>query len=321
MARKSLGGVLAGILAPVTTQEFAGDYFGKRPLFVRGTPHKFDGLMTPANFIHGLDRVPEIRCVFGELRQATIGPADIKEMFEAGATICVTGIERAHRRLQDAARRIEREIGFLGRVDFRAYLSPPDTGFDFHYDARIATSLQIDGSKTWWYSTEAEVAYPTENSPRSDMTAVRRSVSRHDIKKVTLRPGDLLCLPAGVWHKAEAGSGGSLALNMAFNHTGATVLDVVLQRLREKLVDRADGRQPFLLGVHNNRAGELERHWDGCLRDTQDALNALGAGTSVFQVGRHLFKRARARPATSTHSASSRFLPLRSSTRSTAHEQ
>lgn len=295
MARKSVPGVLANILAPVTTHEFVGDYFGKRPLFVRGTRPKFDRLMTPAAFIHGLDRVHEIRCVFGELRQATIGPADIKEMFQAGATICVTGLERAHRRLQAAARQIEKEIGFLGRVDFRAYLSPPDTGFDFHYDARIATSLQIDGSKTWWYSTEAEVAYPTENSHRGDMAAVRRSVSRHEIRQVALRPGDLLCLPAGVWHRAEAGSGGSLALNMAFNHAGATVLDVVLRRLREKLVDYADGRQPFLLGVNDSRAGELKRHWDGCLRDTKDALHALGSDASALQVGRQLIKRVQAR--------------------------
>ena len=246
--------------------------------------------MEPGDFIYGLDRVPEIRCVFGELRQATISPADIREMFEAGATICVTGIDRAHRSLRSAARHIEREMRYAGRVDFRAYLSPPGSGFDIHYDARVATTLQLDGTKTWWYSNEPHSPFPTENSSRADMAAIRRAVARVKLHKVTLRPGDLLCLPPGVWHKARAGAGGSLALNLAFNHTGATVLDVVLQQLRGALSALPGCREPFFEGPTGTETKPLRSHVGKCvdaivreLRSMQDAAAVIRLAQSAIR--------------------------------------
>jgi ribosomal protein L16 Arg81 hydroxylase len=282
---------LGTILDPITSQTFILKYFGKRPLFIRGCPTKFAFLMTPDAFIHGLDRAYEIRCVFGGLKQATIVPGDIKEMYEAGATICITGVERTHEWLQRISKQIENEIGFLGRVDFRAYLSPPGSGFDFHYDARVATSLQIDGSKTWWYSTEPEVAHPTVNSPRGDMHSVRRAVSKHKIKKVTLRPGDLLCLPAGVWHKAEAGRGGSLALNMAFNHSGATILDVALSQLRERMSGDKQCGHPFLMGVRDNHLDTIHSQWESCIDSLRTELEKMSSKASAVNAGHEIMAR------------------------------
>jgi ribosomal protein L16 Arg81 hydroxylase len=263
---------LAKILDPISVDAFLRESFGKRPLLIRGQPGKFDFLMKPANVIFGLDKVTEIRCVFGGLKQATISPADIREMYEAGATICVTDLQLAHRSLQTAARRVRREIGFAGRVDFRAYLSPPSSGFDFHYDARTATTLQLDGEKTWWYATSPHTLFPTENSARTDMAAVHRAVARQKIRKVTLHPGDLLCLPPGLWHKARAGDGGSLALNMAFNHGGATVGDVLVDALKASLADVPGASLPFLTGAGHTDAVELEPHLAACIAALRDTL-------------------------------------------------
>jgi ribosomal protein L16 Arg81 hydroxylase len=285
---------LTEILRPVPLRTFLLQHFGKSPLLVRGKSGKFDGLLKPRDFIHGLERVTEIRCVFGELRQATILPKDVREMFEAGATICVTGIERAHRSLQAAARHIEREIGYAGRVDFRGYLSPPGSGFDIHYDARVATTLQLDGSKTWWYSDEPYTPFPIENSSRTDMEAVRRAVSKVRLRRVTLRAGDLLCLPAGVWHRAKAGPGGSLALNMAFNHTGATILDVVLRHLRQELGTQPGCREPFFTGSRAIPAGDLQSSISQCIEClTRELANTQAR--ALFRSARRVSNR---RPAT-----------------------
>ena len=139
--------ILQKLLDPISVNMFLDNYFGKSPLLIRGKVGKFDFLLKPENFIYDLDKTVEIRCVFDGLRQATIHPKDIREMYEAGASICVTGIDRAHNSLSTAASRIEKEIDYAGRVDFRAYLSPPKTGFDIHYDARVATTLQLEGTK------------------------------------------------------------------------------------------------------------------------------------------------------------------------------
>jgi ribosomal protein L16 Arg81 hydroxylase len=283
--------VLSSVLSPVPLDTFLHEYLGRRPLLIRGTPGKFDGLMRPGEFIYGLDRVPEIRCIFGELRQATISPRDIREMFEAGATICVTGIDHAHRSLRSAAQRIEKEMGYAGRVDFRAYLSPPGSGFDIHYDARVATTLQLEGTKTWWYSNEPYSPFPIENSSRTDMAAIRRVVARVKFNKVTLRPGDLLCLPPGVWHKARAGAGGSLALNLAFNHTGATVLDVVLQELRGALSALPSCREPFFLGLPKAAEEPLRSQVGKCVEAIVNELRTMKGTTVVRRLAQNAIRR------------------------------
>ena len=274
-------GTLASLLSPLSVETFLNHYFGKRPLVIRGTPGKFDALMKPRDFIRNLDQAKEIRCVFGELRQATISPGDIREMFEAGGTICVTGIDRAHGTLRTAARRIEKEIGYGGRVDFRAYLSPPGSGFDIHYDARVATSLQLEGSKTWWYTEHPDSPYPTENSPRHDMNKIRRHVAKLKVYRINLRPGDLLCLPPGVWHKAKAGRGGSLALNLAFNHSGATILDLILQEVRDVLSTDPACRFPFLMGYRGALEHNMRSHIKKCIAALSNALRAIDNDSAV----------------------------------------
>jgi ribosomal protein L16 Arg81 hydroxylase len=282
---------LAALLDPVAVQTFLDEHFGKRPLLVRGVPGKFDALMKPSDFIYGLDRVPEIRCVFRQLKQATISPVDIREMYEAGATICVTGIDSAHRSLRTAARQIRKEIGYAGRVDFRAYLSPPGAGFDIHYDARVATTLQLLGTKTWRYSSEPDSAFPTENSSRANLAGIRREVGKLKLRKVTLRPGDLLCLPAGAWHKAQAGAGGSLALNLTFNHVGATVLDIVMQELRKTLSNLPACREPFFRGPGTAHATPLYSNINQCVDTIAHALLAMKRASALRLLGRSALQR------------------------------
>ena len=294
-SKKRKASVLSALLDPVPVDVFLNRYFGRRPLYVRGSPGKFDALLKPARFIHGLDRVAEIRCVFGELRQATIGPVDIREMYEAGATICVTGMELAHPALRRAARRIEDDLGYAGRIDVRAYLSPPGTGFDFHYDARVATSLQLDGAKTWWYSTAPEVEFPTQNSNRADMAGTLRAVGRHTLRRVTLKPGDLLCLPPGVWHKAKAGAGGSLALNLAFNHVDGTVADVLVRYLRDALSSVPEANRPFYTGTGGTDLRALATQIEASLDGVKSAIAKLEAPQRIERLSASA-KRSRQRP-------------------------
>lgn len=238
------------ILAPFPVSEFLSTYFERRPLLVRGTAEKFAHLFTAGEFKDGLDEVTEIRAVFPALRQATIGPGDIKDMMDAGASICVTGMERAHPQLQDAARRLRHELGYAGRISFRAYLSPPGCGFDLHFDARVATTLQISGTKRWWYSNETAAPFPDENSPRDpeELRSRYRVPELTELRSVLLRPGDLLCLPAGTWHRAQAKTT-SLALNLAFDHAGAGVFDVIVNALELKLLDDPAWRRPLPLAA------------------------------------------------------------------------
>lgn len=237
---------IARILRPVKVEEFLSSYFERHPLIIRGTQEKFKYLFKPDDFKFGLERVSEIRAVFPGLWQAQIHPADIKEMVKAGASICVTGIENAHPKLLQVANSIKTELSYGGTISFRAYLSPPGAGFDLHFDARVATTLQIMGSKRWWFSKAPATEFPDKNSPRQiEVLKSKYALPELDqLRSVLLRPGDLLCLPAGTWHRARAQSL-SLSLNLAFDHNGAGVFDVIVAALQEKFQNDPAWRAPL----------------------------------------------------------------------------
>lgn len=265
---------LQRMLHPLRIDEFVGKYFQRAPVKVSGTPGKFDFLFKQEEFQTGLDRVTEIRAVFPQQWQAQIHAGDIKQMLHAGATICVTGIDKAHPKLSKAAARIRSELSFAGDVSFRAYLSPPDRGFDLHFDARVATTLQIAGTKRWWYSTEPATAFPLYNSGREPAGSARNYTvpKLKSLRSVLLRPGDLLCLPAGVWHCANATTT-SLALNMAFDHCGASVFDTITGALQKRLMQDARWREPLPV-VLGPKSRTLPQSVASVMRDRIDALQA-----------------------------------------------
>jgi ribosomal protein L16 Arg81 hydroxylase len=290
---------IARILHPVSVDEFLSSYFERRPLLIRGPREKFSHIFEAQDFKFGLNRVTEIRAVFPGLWQAAIHPADIKEMTKAGASICVTGFELAHSRLLKTAASIKRELNYGGTVSFRAYLSPPGTGFDLHFDARVATTLQIAGSKRWWFSQTPAEQFPEANSPR-DRKVLEREYSvpkLSRLKSVLLRPGDLLCLPAGTWHRARAQTM-SLALNLAFDHGGAGVLDVLIDALYEKLQSDPLWRAP-LPAVPRGRRNTLPPEVAAVLRERAEMLQRVIAAVGNDEA---TLKRAWTRLVTSRNS-------------------
>ena len=279
--------VLERILAPITVAAFAERYFEKRPLRVPGRVGKFKFLFGPAEFNIGLDRATDIRAVFREGWQAHISPADIEEMIQAGATICIGGMEKAHPKLEHAASQIKRRLNYCGSVDFRAYLSSPGHGFDIHFDARVVTTLQIEGTKRWWYSAEPAVSFPSSNSgrPPSALSGEQRPPRLSALRSILLRPGDLLCLPAGTWHRARARTK-SLALNLAFDHSGAGVLDAIMTATRRRLEKEAAWRQPLPVstGKDSKRLPDpVARTLRARIDDLQAELSRLRASEAALR--------------------------------------
>jgi ribosomal protein L16 Arg81 hydroxylase len=237
---------LARILFPLSASEFVERYFQRHALKISGTRQKFDFLFRPGDLETNLERVPDILAYFPD-RQAKIDPAEIQDMVRSGATVCLIGLESAHANLANAANRIKSELHYSGEVAFRAYLSAPSRGiFDVHYDARVATTLQIAGQKRWWYATTPAVPFPLSNSGRSSQRrhSRHRPPTRASLRSVLLRPGDLLCLPAGTWHCARAQTM-SLALSLTFGHHRTGVFDSIAAALRQRLERDPAWRAPL----------------------------------------------------------------------------
>jgi ribosomal protein L16 Arg81 hydroxylase/catechol 2,3-dioxygenase-like lactoylglutathione lyase family enzyme len=229
------------LLFPISPQSFLEQYWQRRPLFIRGTPEKFQRLFDWDRFHRALEdhenRGIGIRVSFDNVSapgqmstHLPISAADVPLYLERGASVCADPIDRGDASLADFAAKVARQLQYVGGVSVKAYASPDGCGFNTHFDKGIATTLQIDGKKRWRYSTAPAVFCPTDNAlvtPGGGVRYVGRTASslaswervedvdQSSFDEVTLEPGDVLCLPAGTWHNAKA-IGRSLALNLSF---------------------------------------------------------------------------------------------------------
>lgn len=224
------------LFAPISCDEFRNTYFNKVPLYLEGNSSRMKDLFSIKKFFECLADCEDVRAVFSGLRQARIAPNDAQQMFDAGATICATGLERGARSLREVLAQLKAELRFTGNLSFRGYLSPIGAGFAPHYDPRIVTTLQIEGTKTWHFGRQPIEYLPLDNSPIPIPAEFAEHLLRVGTDTKTLNPGDVLSLPAGTIHWAESQGGSSFALNLAFDYIGDTVADHITNRIRQVLL-------------------------------------------------------------------------------------
>jgi ribosomal protein L16 Arg81 hydroxylase len=277
------GQELRALLWPISPETFVHDYWAKKPLFVKGFKDKYQGFFDAESFRQalaapGLGSDDVLRASFdaktgsgssaapkaGE-SSSSVFRASIEQavpLFKAGATLCLSQVETRVPALARFLAAIKRQLGYPGKASFSAYLSPPGSGFNWHFDGRIASTLQIEGSKRWRFSNHAAIAWPRGNGTlRADGAAhyadpnvtaqaweALAPFDADDTNEVLLEPGDLLILPAGLWHEACGGDEGSLALNLSFTPLPHTLL--VRNLLETLLTPEAEWRSmsPVLPG-------------------------------------------------------------------------
>jgi hypothetical protein len=288
---RAAGNELRALLWPISPETFVHDYWGKKSLYVKGSPEKYAGFFSTELFsgaLSGGGSFPPnfLRASFDKKTAggSSAAPASAQELFstafpanpdqavplfDAGATLCLSQVETRVPALTGFLAAIKRQLGYPGKVSFNGYLSGRQSGYNWHFDSRIATTLQIEGSKTWRFSSGPAIAWPRANgSLRADGTpqytdpgVVAQPWERlsafdpADTTEVTLEPGDLLVLPAGVWHEACGGPAGSLALNLTFTPVSYTTL--VRTLLDTLLASEAGWRSPAPV-LPGATAGEVD---------------------------------------------------------------
>ncbi|HUO37949.1 MAG TPA: cupin domain-containing protein, partial [Mycobacterium sp.] len=147
----------------------------------------------------------------------------IRNDFADGYTIVLNGVERYVHAIASLSHAIEVELNFQTHVN--AYVTPPGSqGFHPHYDDYDVLILQIQGSKTW-HLYDAAVVPPREMPRRATIDTATLALPT-DIR---LEAGDVLYLPRGQVHAAEAGAEPSIHLTVGIH--APTVLTVITRAL------------------------------------------------------------------------------------------
>lgn len=209
----------------VTPEEFADTYWGRQPLLSRagsaGGGKQFDDLITVADVDElvsqrGL-RTPFLRMARGgrvlHHRDYT-GPggagAEVADQvldervlagLADGATLVLQGLHRVWPPVGEFTRLLAADLGHPTGAN--AYLTPPgDQGFRTHYDTHDVFVLQIAGTKRWRvHRPTIEDPLPSQPGRTEEITA---TTDQQPVLDVVLEPGDVLYLPRGWPHAAQA---------------------------------------------------------------------------------------------------------------------
>jgi bifunctional lysine-specific demethylase and histidyl-hydroxylase NO66 len=229
---------LAWLLQPLPVETFLDENWGAAHHHVkRGCADYFDGLLPGMSAIDQLldsfRREPSaVRFVRGDekhgsdtyrLADGSLDLARVRNDFADGYTVVLDGVEQYVRPIASLSHSIEVELNFATKVN--AYITPPGSqGFLAHYDEHDVLILQIQGSKIWHLYNGADVS-PHEMRRREAVDQAGLPLPTD----VRLEVGDVLYLPRGRVHAAEATSEPSVHLTVGIH--APTLLALVTRAL------------------------------------------------------------------------------------------
>jgi 50S ribosomal protein L16 3-hydroxylase len=242
--------------------KFVAEYLYRLPLAAPGAAESVKSLGTWESLgeILGAE-TPEVMLVRDGERLKANRLSDEREarvVSDDGCAIIVRHAERQHPGIGRLAESFEQ--AFCGPVDVQMFVTPPGrTGFSWHYDAEDVFILQTAGSKDYALRKNTVNPWPLEETLPKDMRYDREIMP---LMTVSLEAGDLLYIPCGYWHKADASRSTEAAISLAVGVMSRTAVDV-FDRLRRRVIDSMLWRQrlPVVGAASPLTAGELEQEY------------------------------------------------------------
>ncbi len=162
-------------------------------------------------------------------------------------------------------RALEAELGApKGIGAIRTFASPGEGGLEFHYDQGETFIVQLEGTKQ--IRLARTTPYPTRQFRPGKTPAHEHypefgagfpNAAPGDGPVVELRPGSVLYIPRGMWHRTEASSGASFSASVCVDTPNA--IDVLLPYLRDTLRSSPEWRKPLFGAWGQDRSAAREQ--------------------------------------------------------------
>jgi lysine-specific demethylase/histidyl-hydroxylase NO66 len=299
-------GVLESRLIDIGYERFASEIWGRTALLTRGISDFSDvfsadavdelisrrGLRTPfLRVAKGGSTLPDSSFTSPAGVGATIADqlddTELWRKFADGATLVLQALHRTWEPVSSLSAQLSSELGHP--VQANAYITPPQNrGFDDHYDVHDVFVLQIEGTKRWIIHEPVHVD-PLRSQPWTDRrSAVAEAAQGRAYIDTVLEPGDVLYLPRGWLHAAEAQGKVSIHLTLGVhNWTRHALAEQLAQAALAALCDDPEMRRSLPLGV-DGPEGEI-----AAVRERLAAAVLEADTTSLF----HRTRRGQGRPA------------------------
>lgn len=279
---------LSQLLEPMSTEEFLNEAWPSLPYVTHGLALRE---LTSLPFLESLDalltqwprkiqvHLPDAR---DESSAIEADPQHARKLFANRMALLFNNAQTQSPVLERWLADIHAELGLPRSTYSRCmiYATPDGKGTAAHFDQNINFVLQIHGEKTWWLAPNETFENPTERftigqpvDPELASYAMTEPPAKmpEPAQKVVLKPGSMLFVPRGYWHRTEA-SGEALALNFTFSQP--TYLDLFLLALRSRLTLSYEWRAlaDGVTSVDSARREQATAQLDRLLMDLTDDL-------------------------------------------------
>jgi|GEM_PF-3323538 len=272
------------LLAPMNVEEFLRSHWEpQKPLYIPGHESKFRDLLDRKRFVDAITALPKdgnLQLRVGYTNADDTGSAygffggrEALEHFDRGGTVCATSLEHVEPRVREFRDILAAQWPSPDPIIVNCYYSPEGQGFGTHFDPQSVWVMQIEGRKRWFYSTERAVAFPDEGITAMELRVNGSPLlaAAESMQEVELGPGDVLYLPPGTWHRAEAQGDSSLALSVSQLAHGTR--RVVSRMMRKHILDREEWRRHFPLPLRGS--APVEPHLEKLLGEMKAMVNQL----------------------------------------------
>lgn len=253
--------VVARLLHPHTIDEFARDYYERKPLYIsRNDPSYYRDYFSLAaleDVLYGGEVPGQSVNIFRDgiparaesytrksMREnpnktiktdaEVIDPDRVSALFAHGCSVVLDRVQTYSPSVRTLCREIE--WFFNHKVSTNLYLTPAgNQGFAAHYDTHDTLLLQIEGSKHWKiYGAGFDL--PIDDDPRFFHN--KKTTAKGEVAfEIEFRPGDLLYLPRGFMHEGTANEKLSMHLTIGLYPTKWS--DVLHQTLADGIFEEA----------------------------------------------------------------------------------
>lgn len=247
---------LADLLAPVSTEEFYRDYWGRKPLYIPGTPDKFTRLMSwerltellnqtalwsPNTLKLMMDAEPVPARDYCRADRTREGPqglvvdlSKIRPWLRRGASLVLNQVDSLTPGLREMASGLAKDT--CAPIQSNLYCSwRAHKAFPVHFDTHDVFALQIAGHKKWRIFQrhfEAPVQAPMfKNLEQSFHEKHKGQLTQ----TIDMQTGNVLYIPRGYYHDALATDEASIHLSTAVQPTLG--LDLVTALYERALLD------------------------------------------------------------------------------------
>lgn len=262
---------LASLLQPIDTERFFRDYWENQHLTISDRPSDYyQSIFSTDDFEsvlrYGRPKPPDLVVVAEqeELLPSKYvkqnGDLNLNQLYKAydeGHTLIINELQRFSPKLAELCRHLYEAFNYPAVTN--AYLTPPDsTGLHPHFDTHDVFVLQIAGKKNWKL-----FGSPTETPLLGTFQPViPESALPAPNERIQLAAGDLLYVPRGVIHCAEAMEESSLHVTVGIYPTQwADLLSMSLTMLSSRDIRFRKALPPGFLHKPQLRK-EIERVFD-----------------------------------------------------------